>query len=156
MTCRGLAEHRREMTAGRPVLVMAPAPSAAAPHRRIRADGDAVGPQHVADVEDQGEDLVVAVLALLVPGPLLGLHGHPVLGEHPLGKAAMNGQARDPLPANLAANVFPFRRLAYTATGYQKSGLIPVRRRSAVFSEALLPPFAENVSVIWPSLSAGD
>jgi hypothetical protein len=31
---------------------------------------------------------VVAVLALLVPSPLLGLDRHPVLGEHALGEAA--------------------------------------------------------------------
>jgi hypothetical protein len=31
-------------------------------------------------------------------------------------------------PANVAANVFFFRTLLDTATGYQKSGLIPVRR----------------------------
>jgi len=34
---------------------------------------------------------VVAVLPLLVPGPLLGLDRHPVLGEHPLGEAADEG-----------------------------------------------------------------
>src|SRR5690348_8935362 len=59
--------------------------------RRCRAgwtggDGDAVGPQHVADFQDQREDLAVPVLALLVPGPLLGLDRHPVLGEHALGE----------------------------------------------------------------------
>src|SRR5215469_8416186 len=50
------------------------------------ADRDAVAAQHVADVEDQREDLAVPVLALLVPGALLGLDRHPVLGEHALGE----------------------------------------------------------------------
>ena len=54
---------------------------------RIRRGGDTVGAQDVTDIHDHGEDFVVAVLALLVPGPLLGLDRHPVLGEYALGEA---------------------------------------------------------------------
>jgi hypothetical protein len=51
-----------------------------------RPEGHAVAAQHVAQLQDHREDLVVAVLAPLVPGPLLGLDRHPVLGEHALGE----------------------------------------------------------------------
>src|SRR4051794_15959930 len=56
--------------------------------RPLRTQRYAVVAQYVAEVEDEREHLVVVVLALLVPGALLGLDRHPVLGEDPLGETA--------------------------------------------------------------------
>src|ERR1700685_2799075 len=75
-------------------------PSAAARTARLRPDRHPVGPKHVADVEDQREDLPVAIAPLLVPRPLLGLDRHPVLGEYPLGEPA----DKRPGPVQGAAN----------------------------------------------------
>ncbi len=59
--------------------------------------------QHVTNIVDQGEDLVVPILALLLPGPLLSLDRHPVLGEHALGSAAELTAALTALTAALTA-----------------------------------------------------
>src|SRR5512146_696894 len=53
----------------------------------FRTEGDTVGTQHVAHIQDEREHLAVPVLALLIPGPLLRFDRHPVLGEYALREA---------------------------------------------------------------------
>ena len=61
---------------------------------RIRANGNAVGLQHVAGVEDQREDLVVAVPALLVPARCAASTAIRSSANTRSVKRRMNGQAR--------------------------------------------------------------